>query len=101
MFEFMQSRDFLTILFGAGALGCVTFVGLYLWRSVGWWRSDAGRNLMAVMAILLVLLGLVVVGRWWGPLPHWIWTVGVGVLDAAIWWRVIILWRKQHEGITP
>jgi DNA-binding transcriptional LysR family regulator len=100
MIGFAQSRDFLTALFAVGGLGCLTFVVLYAWRSRGWWRSDAGRNLMAVMTILLTLLGLVVAGRWFGPLPRWLWSIGLVTLDIAIWWRVIILWRKQHERIT-
>lgn len=100
MIGFVQSRDFLTALLAFGALGCLIFVVLYAWRSIGWWRSDAGRNLMIVMAVLLGLLGLTVAGRYWGPLPQWIWAGGLSMLDIAIWWRVIILWRKQHEGIT-
>lgn len=101
MMGFVQSRDLLTALFAFGGLGCLAFVVLYAWRSIGWWRSDAGRNLMVVMAVLLALFGLVVAGRWLGPLPHWLWSVGLVSLDIAIWWRVIILWRKQHERITP
>lgn len=101
MTAFIQSRDFLTALFAFGGLGCLSFVALYAWRSAGWWRTDTGRNLMIVMSMLLLLFLLVVVARYWGPLPRWIWTGGLSALDVAIWWRVIILWRKQHERITP
>lgn len=98
--DFVQSRNFLTGLFALGGFGCLTFVVLYATGSPGWWRTPTGRNLMLVMAILLVLLGLVVAGRWFGPLPRWVWVGGLGTLDVAIWWLVIILWRKQRERIT-
>lgn len=94
----MSARDLITLLLGIGAAGCWTFVGLYAWRSRGWQRSDTGRNLMAMMAVLLMLLSLVTMGRWLGPLPQMLWTVLILVLDAVIWWRVIILWRRQHES---
>lgn len=93
----MTTRDLVTALFGAGAAGCLVFVALYSWRSRGWQRSDTGRNLMAMMAVLLALLGLVTAARWWGPFPQHLWTVLIAVLDAVIWWRVIILWRRQHD----
>lgn len=93
----MSLRDFITVLFGAGALGCLTFVALYAWRSRGWARTDTGRNLMAMMAVLLVLLALVTVSRWSGPFRPEIWTGLLCLLDTVIWWRVIILWRRQHE----
>jgi hypothetical protein len=93
----VSARDFLTLLFGIGATGCLIFVALYATRSRGWQRTDTGRNLMAMMAVLLGLLGLVTVSRWWGPIPRPVWTVLIVVLDAVIWWRVIILWRRQHE----
>jgi hypothetical protein len=93
----MSLRDFITVLFGAGALGCLVFVTLYAWRSRGWQRVDTGRNLMAMMAVLLTLLALVTVSRWHGPFSPMVWTALLCLLDAVIWWRVIILWRRQHE----
>lgn len=97
MIDFLSDRDTVTGIFVAGALGALVWVVLYGARSRGWMRSDVGRNLMAFMAVLLGLLGLVVAARFWGPFPRWIWSCGVALLDAVIWWRVIILIRKQHQ----
>lgn len=94
----MDMRDILTVLFGAGAVGAVTFVVLYLTGSPGWWRSDTGRNLAAMMAVLAVLLVLVAGGRVWGPIPRVAWAILLGGLDTVIWWRVAILWRRQHDS---
>lgn len=96
----LNSRNFLSVLFALGGLGCLAFVVLYAWRSYGWWRTDTGRNLMTFMAVLLGVLALVITSRWIGPFPRWVWSAGLGLLDAAIWWRVIILWRRQHERIA-
>jgi hypothetical protein len=100
MIAFMTGRDLLTGLFGLGCLGCLAFVALYAWRSPGWWRTGTGRTIMAIVAILLFLLGMVTAGRWLGPLPRWIWTGGLMVLDVSIWSLVIVLWRRQRERIT-
>lgn len=95
--DFISSRSGLTWLSAIGATGALTFVVLYAWRSVGWWRSPAGRNIMATSAVLLILLALVVAARAWGPLPGWIWAIGMITLDTVIWQRVVVLWHKQHE----
>lgn len=96
----MSLRDLITLLFGIGATGCLTFISLYASRSAGWWRSDTGRNLMAMMGVLFVLMTGVTLARWWTPLPRWFWTALLVILDTVIWWRVIILWRRQHEAPT-
>lgn len=101
MIQFLGSRDFLTALFAVGGLGCLAFVVLFASRSPGWWRTGTGRIIMAIVAILLCLLSLVVLGRWIGPLPRLLWAGGMITLDGAIWSLVIILWRRQREGITP
>lgn len=93
----MTARDILTALFGVGAAGSWTFVALYAWRSRGWIRSDTGRNLMSMMVVLGTLLSLVTMSRWVGPIPQPVWTGLMVLLDAVIWWRVVILWRRQHE----
>jgi hypothetical protein len=93
----VSARDLLTLFFGFGALGAWTFTGLYAWGSRGWWRSGAGRSFMGMMVVLAVLLTLVTVSRWWGPLSLNIWIALIAVLDAVVWWHVIILWRRQHD----
>lgn len=98
MIDFISQRDTLTGVFIAGAAGALVWAAMFAWGSHGrWWRSDIGRNLMAMMVVLMGLFGLTVVSRFAGPLPRWIWTLGVASLDAVIWWRVIILWRTQRE----
>jgi hypothetical protein len=92
----MTARDVLTSLFCAGAAGCWVFIALYVWRSGGWHRLDTGRNLMAMMVVLGVLLTLVVFNRQVG-IPIGVWLILLTVLDIVIWWRVVILWRRQHE----
>ena len=92
----MIMRNVMTALFAAGAAGCAAFLAGYLRGSHGWWRSDTGRNLMAMMFVLACLLGLVVVNRLVG-VPIGVWLFLLCLLDTVIWWRVIILWRRQHE----
>lgn len=84
-----------TVLVAVGAAGAATFVGLYS-GSRGWYRTHVGQNLMAMAAVLLGLLVLVLLGRALGPLPRWVWAVGLAALDAVLWWRVVILWRLQR-----
>ena len=89
-------RAAITAAVAAGFAAMVAFVVLYSWRSA--WRSTpTGRNLMALPAVLGGLLGLWLIARMAGPLPMWLWLGGILALDAVMWWRVIILWRLQHE----
>ena len=92
--------NFITALFVAGALGAYLFAALFAWRSRGWFGTDIGRNLMAMDLILAVLFSFTVAGRFLGPLPAWIWIIGIALLDTVIWRRVFILWRRQHERTT-
>lgn len=89
-------RIAITAAVALGFAAMVAFVILYSWRSS--WRSTAvGRNLMALPAVLGGLLGLWLVARIVGDLPMWLWLGGIVSLDAVMWWRVIILWRVQHD----
>lgn len=93
-------RLLITILVAVGALGAGSYVALSLWRSVGWWRSQVGQNLMAMAAVLFGLLTLLLAGRVLHP-GMWVWIAGLSALDAVLWWRVVILWhlqRKQEGG---
>lgn len=89
----------ITVAIAVGFFAMVAFVGLY-WRSA-WRTTPLGQNLMALPAVLGALLGLWLVARVAGPLPLWIWFVGIAALDAVMWWRVLILWRLQHYDSDP
>ena len=84
------------VLVAAGLIAALTFVALYAWRSVEWYASAVGRNLMAMAAVLAGMFGLSLVALV-VPVWPWLWLGGMGSLDAVLWWRVVILWRLQHE----
>lgn len=88
----------ITAAIAAGFAAMVAFVALYAWRSSAWRQTPVGRNLMALPAVLGGLLGLWLLARLVGPLPLWLWLGGILALDAVMWWRVILLWRLQHDG---
>lgn len=77
-----------------GFAAALTFVIGYL-RS-GWWRSEVGRHLMSMTALLGALLGLIVAGRIFGPLPQGVWAVGMGVLDVLLIRRVLLMIKARH-----
>lgn len=87
------------VLLLVGFLGAATFVGLYAYGSRQWWQSPTGRNLMALPAVLAGMLGLSLLGLVWRELPPWLWLGGMASLDAVLWWRVVILWRVQHDHV--
>ena len=48
-------------------LGALVFVALYAWRTRGAWRgSSVGRNVMALMAVILIVSALAVSAIIWG-----------------------------------
>lgn len=77
-----------------GFVPAVLFIAVYL-RSP-WWRTPIGQNIMVKMFILAGLLGLSLASMLW-PVPVWAWRTGMGLLDIAIWWRLIILFKLQNE----
>lgn len=81
------------------AAGAATaFMVLYTVRS-NWRASVMGRHLMTFMGVLATLLVMWGVGRLTGgPLPLWTWAVALGAFDAVLLWRVVLLWRTQHNG---
>lgn len=85
-------------LLGAAITGAV-FVLLYLVLSP-WWKTTAGRNIMAVMGSLGIALAyftwIVVVRGSEVPVGFWpIRAVLFTAIGLAIGWRVIILLRSQ------
>lgn len=62
-----------------------------------WWRSPAGRHVMAFMGACALVIGLRVISLHVGPYPGE-WYVRVGALWLAVfvvWWRVAIVVRAQ------
>jgi hypothetical protein len=79
-----------------GLAGCLTFIGVYWAGSRGWHRTPVGRNLMAMAAVLGGLLALSLAALAW-TLPTWLFLGGMASLDAVMWWRVVLLWKVQHN----
>lgn len=85
------------VLLASGFLGAAVFVAVYL-RSP-WWRSAHGRNVMAMMAVIMILLGLATATALFGfryPARDVIRLVAFAALSAVVWWRVVILVRTQR-----
>jgi hypothetical protein len=81
--------------------GALVFVASYAWRTRGAWRSTAvGRNVMAMMSVILIVSALGVAAIIWGtnwPHRNTIRFVAWSLVAAVVWWRVVILWRIQHR----
>lgn len=84
------------------ALGALVFVASYAWTTRGSWRhSSVGLNVMALMAVILIVSALAVSSIIWGTnWPHrdLIRFVAWGLVAACIWWRVVILYAVQHRS---
>lgn len=90
------------VLFVGEFIGCFVFCVLFGFRSHRWWRTRMGPNLFAMMFVLTVLQGIAVL-RLVFP-AEWITANAILVrfwsflsLFIVVWWRVILLWRIQHE----
>lgn len=85
----------------ATTLGALVFVVFYAWRTRGAWRDSAvGRNVMALMAVILVVSALGVTTIVWGfdwPYRNAVRFIAWGLVAVCVWWRVVILWRIQHR----
>lgn len=85
----------------ATCVGALVFVASYAWRTRGAWRLTAvGRNVMALMSVILVVSALAVASVIWGTdWPHRdvIRCAAWSLVAACVWWRVVILWRIQHR----
>ena len=80
----------------------LVFVVLYAIRS-NWRATPVGRNVMAFMVALMLLLGMFVAGRVKdalydsGGMPIWAWVIVFGVFDLIILWRVLLLLAAQKR----
>lgn len=89
-------RTLINIEVGITAAGFLAFIVLY--QRTRWWRQPEGRHLMFTTASLALITGLWFVGRLVGGLPLQLWAAVLAPLAVAAWWRVVLLWRRQHEG---
>lgn len=78
------------------------FVILYAVRS-DWRATPVGRNVMAFMVALMILLGMFVAGRIKdaaydsGGMPIWAWVIAFGAFDVIILWRLLLLLAVQKR----
>jgi len=88
------------ILTITGALAATIFVIVYT-RSP-WRKNVTGRNTMAFMAVVAAALITAVVFRLSGhTLPLWLSAIIWVMINWPMWWRVVILWRAQHQKYVP
>ena len=82
--------------------GALVFVAAYAWRTRGAWRDTAvGQNVMALMAVILIVSALAVSAIVWGtawPHRNLIRFAAWASVAAVVWWRVALLLRIQHRG---
>lgn len=82
-------------------IGALVFVASYAWRTRGAWRDSAvGRNVMALMSVIVVVSALAVAAIIWGtewPHRNVVRFVAWSLVAVCVWWRVFILWRIQHR----
>lgn len=84
------------------AAGCLLFVIVYHLR-VTWWRSDVGRNLMALGAVLAALFFYTVVVSVWpdgclAMVLRWVRTAIAVSVAVIMVQRTRILLRTQREN---
>jgi hypothetical protein len=87
------------VLLAVGLLGALTFIIRMAARSPGWWRTGAGRWVMAQPACLAGLLALALIGR----VLHWppaVWLTAFSVFDGVEWFGVVLLIRAQRDNVT-
>lgn len=93
----MMLRTITTLEMFLAAIAGLAFMVLYTLRS-NWRASVMGRHLMTFMGVMTTILVMWGVNRLAGPLPMWVWAVLLGAFDAALIWRVALLWRTQHTN---
>lgn len=87
-----------TALATSAAIATVVFVLIYGLRSP-WTKNEAGRNTMTFMAVVAGILVLTLYFRATrAPAPAWLGVTIWGALNVPLWWRVLILWKAQHQA---
>lgn len=88
-----------TLLLAAAALPASLFVVVYHWKTGGAWRrSEMGRHVMSLMAVLALLLDFSVGIRIFGR-PGWIGVVAVVLYSCVVllmWQRLYLLVKAQR-----
>lgn len=93
-------RLIIHVLTGTAAAAAVIFCAFYL-RSP-WRKNVAGRNTMAFMGAVAVVLSIAVVFRAAHlALPLWVGALLWILINWPLWWRVLILWRVQRQPYEP
>lgn len=84
------------------AVGLVCAVAAVLWYGLRarWWASEMGRHLWSYSAVVALLLGLLTVRRLAGDYRghEVVSTVGLGLLDWVVAWRLLLLVRELSRG---
>lgn len=95
----MDWKTFGDIAYYAATASAVVFALLYL-LIAPWWKTQTGRNIMAVMGAIALALGYFawVIAR--GGVPHGFFPVRAVLFSGialAISWRVGLLIRNQYQ----
>lgn len=87
---------------GSSLVGCIAFASLY-WTWFPWWRSPAGRNLFAFVAvdglINLAFVVTVLAGPGWAGWTQWLLVTFYVLQPGVIWWRVALLVKVHRERV--
>lgn len=80
-------------------VGSVAFPALYLWLS-NWRIHPVGRSTVAFSIVWAATLGLTLAGYFGLRLPAWAVAGLFWAMAVTVWWRVVVMWRTQHEQRT-
>lgn len=97
-------RDASTALAAVGFFGCLYFVAAYHVTTGGDWRKNAGgRHVMEFTFNLGILLGLIVLARFWPDYPgrNLLTMLVFGALVWQVGWRIVLLHRAQDRDREP
>jgi hypothetical protein len=85
------------VLYGVAAMA-VFAVGYGLrWRR--WWPSATGRQLMAMAATLVLVVGSLLAAAF-VPVPMWLFAAVFFLFDAMATGWLVLLVRTRHDGLT-
>lgn len=88
-----------SVLVITAALGALVFVVRYL--ATRWFRSMVGRQAMAFMTVILLVMSLAIVRQFVGPTwvgRDWVRLVSYLLINIVIWWQVVLLFAGQRRA---